>query len=498
MPHCFYALVTGNNQANLAAVFALAQAGDRVVWLQTPTAKQLQWLRSSGQILDGRALQSYIEDLTPEEELSPSELARRIDALVCRTYRGAQAVFVLNGGQKFTALGFERAAAGIRPEPISLYADLQAATLLRLDAFGGSFRSISWGPAPITLDELLTARGNARSRRNPGIRIWPSPPKVGNPLAAFREQPALQSIVLRIYSTCTVRRQDPDDVSGGDEASQKLSKLVTFVRGDARSAQTWNSIVREHICNSRLARKLKSEEFLQNLKERLSKVEPPGGALFNAVAGFFQTQALYCLGDPRPLAITPDEEQLLLQDGWIGGALEGGQMRSSKLARSFGDAFEDAVACRLLEFLKDNPELAATVSEVWRNVEVCREGQEHKAGFAEYDVAILFDSGRLVHLECKAGVEMSQSRLYSRLAALKRTGGEGGDQVLCGPLFGTADDPRSEFRKLHEIKTRVEEFGFKFLEYDAGHAFENGMMKILERHRKARLAADAAAGWGQA
>ena len=138
--------------------------------------------------------------------------------------------------------------------------------------------------------------------------------------------------------------------------------------------------------------------------------------------------------------------------------------------------------------------MAATVSEVWRNVQVCREGQEHRAGFAEYDVAILFDSGRLVHLECKAGVEMSQSRLYSRLAALKRTGGEGGDQVLCGPLFGTADDPRSEFRKLHEIKTRVEEFGFKFLENDAGHAFEDGMMKTLERHRKARLAAEAAAG----
>ena len=383
--------------------------------------------------------------------------------------------------------------AGIRPEPVSLYADLQAATLLRLDANAGSFRPVPWGSNPITLDELLQARGNARSKRKPGTRIWPPPCELNDPLALFRAEPALQSVVLRIYSTCTVQRENRDEPAGQDEPAQKLEKLVDFVRGNPRSAETWKDIVGQHVLTAKLTRNIKAE-ILEKLRSRLCNVAPPGGAFFSAVAGFFRTQALYCLADPRALTITPDEEQMLRQDGWIGGAFDGNQMRSSNLARSFGEAFENTVPFRLLQFLKQSPALAAAVHEVWRNVEVCREGQEDKPGFAEYDVAVLLDSGRLVHLECKAGTEMSQSRLYSRLAALKRTGGEGGDQVLCGPLFGTADDPRPEFRKLHDIKTRVEEFGFRFLAYDAGGAFEDGLFKIFERHHKARTAAQVAAG----
>jgi hypothetical protein len=487
VPRCFYAIVTGNNQANLTAIFALAQRGDRVVWLQTPTAKQLRWLRNAEEILAPRGLVTFTEDLTEAQEISPSELASRIVALVRdERYSGAQPVFVLNGGQKFTALGFERAAAGAQRAPISLYADLQAATVLRLDALAGSFRPMPWGPRPITMDELLKARGNARSARRPGVRIWPNGAEMRDPLALFRQEPALQSVVLRIYTTCTVQR---DETGPGDGAAQKLEKLVDFTRADPRSAETWGSIVREHVCNGSLARQLKCAALLDTLQERLSKVAPPGGAFFNATAGFFRTQALLCLGDPRPLAITQEEEQLLCQDGWIRSKIEAGQIRSSNLARSFGGAFEEAVPVRLIGFLNGHPELAATVHEVWRNVEVCREGQEAKAGFAEYDVAILFDSGRLVHLECKAGIEMSQSRLYSRLAALKRTGGEGGDQVLCGPLLGSEDDPRPEFRKLREIKSRVEEFGFRFLEYDADNGFEAGLMRIFERHHRARMAA---------
>jgi hypothetical protein len=43
MAHCFYAIVTGNNHANLAAL-ALAHTNDLVVWIETAAAKEQRWL----------------------------------------------------------------------------------------------------------------------------------------------------------------------------------------------------------------------------------------------------------------------------------------------------------------------------------------------------------------------------------------------------------------------------------------------------------------------
>lgn len=479
LPHCFYAIVTANNQANLVAVFAMAQPGDHIVWLQTPTAVQKRWLKNADAVLDPRRLTSQTVNLSEEDELSPFHLSECIRSLG-REKANTQPVFILNGGQKFTALGFERASHELEPAPLVLYADVFAAKLLRLDASTASFHPISWGPYSLTFDELLRLRGNTYSQRKPGRRIWPDPPVISDPLATVRTNPILQSLVLRIFSTCTKQYVDnANETAGNDDMRRNIEKLPVFV-SNPLNTEPWSAIIRTHICNKRLRGQLRNHEYINTFHQGLSNVQ---GAFFKETAGFFRNQALACLSGTGTVAVNPDEEAMLRGDGWINGTLSGGLVQNENVAKSFGMTFEEAVAARLLAFLRDNPEHAASVREVWTGVEVCR---DDGTPFQEYDVAILFDSGRLVHLECKAGTTVPQNVLYSRLGALQRTGGEGAMQVICGPLFGTSDDEREEFVKLHQIQAKVKHFGLTFLPYDKADGFEEGLHKIFDVHYKAR------------
>jgi hypothetical protein len=109
---------------------------------------------------------------------------------------------------------------------------------------------------------------------------------------------------------------------------------------------------------------------------------------------------------------------------------------------------------------------------------------------AEYDVSLLFENGRLLILECKAGAVMSRPDGFARIAKLRKVGGEGGDMVVCAPLFGPEDTSRENAdlqKKAEEFRT----FGIPFLAYDEGQRFEESLKGLMERHALARAAAQA-------
>ncbi len=478
MPPRFYAVATENNHANLGAMFSLCVRDHglegSVVWLQTEIARARQWSRHSDAVLRGRGV-TRIDNLevTPDQEASPEALAALLTQDAVR-HGDEKPVFLLNGGQKILALGFERAASRMSPRPVSLYGDLARGALLRLGDRAGSFEPVPWGQCPLRLEELLSSRGLCifRTGSAPASRAWPkaAAEDLEDPLASLRADPDLAAAVFRIHMETNPRREAPSYT-----ASSKA--LQDFIGNDPEAVRSWRQTM-GNLLAGRLAN-----------KDHLTAIRSPSGPLFTAAARFFHKYMLLASTERPAASVTPREEALLRADGWIRGGIRAGQIERKNL-EGIGERFARAVRARVLAFLKNNSRLAAPVTEVWYGVEVREPDQT--VSYAEYDVAILFESGRLLHLECKAGIELTEKEHFARLAKLRRTGGQGGDQAVCSPLFGSADTDEPALAALHAKGEKIRDFGALFIPYDAGDLFERELARLMDRHARAREAVEAA------
>lgn len=168
MSRRIYAVATGQNHANLPPILSVAEQGDLVVWLETPLARQRRWVAGANEVLRRRHIQQTSIELEDADVHSPRALARRIlDDL--SQHPNAEAVFVLNGGQKHMVLGVGEARQGARLQLV--YSDVRPAQLWVLAPEDSAFHAEALRN-PLTFDEFLLATGLSEAPGTTSCLVW--------------------------------------------------------------------------------------------------------------------------------------------------------------------------------------------------------------------------------------------------------------------------------------------------------------------------------------
>jgi hypothetical protein len=127
-----------------------------VLWLSTETARQGDWARASSAVLEGRGFRCECIPVHEQTEVfAPGKLCQKLVGLA-RNRPASQAVFVLNGGQKHSVLGMDRAAQNLGAQLI--YSDLKPVQLRILEPNGDCFQAKPLAN-PLSLRDYLTSRG---------------------------------------------------------------------------------------------------------------------------------------------------------------------------------------------------------------------------------------------------------------------------------------------------------------------------------------------------
>ncbi|GBD35416.1 hypothetical protein HRbin36_00528 [bacterium HR36] len=108
--------------------------------------------------------------------------------------------------------------------------------------------------------------------------------------------------------------------------------------------------------------------------------------------------------------------------------------RNGPVTSSLGQELEEAVACRLVDWLEDGgARYAHMIESVWKNVRVC-EATDTGTVVAEGDVVLGLRNGHFLCLECKCGSVGNASTWLARREILRRING-GGRLIACTPLY---------------------------------------------------------------
>jgi hypothetical protein len=195
MSRTFYAIATGQNQANLPPILTLADPRqDHVVWLETPEARKRGWVEGSWLVLKAtRQIEQARLEVDDETIQSPVCFERWLRERI----KGVDdPVFVLNGGLKQHTLGLDRAALAAGNVTL-VYSDLKPAALRILDPGAEAFRTEPLGNC-LHMGEFL--RLNGFEPKNTTTRIWPGISAFRpSEFLAFRTRSDVQQLVMLLY-----------------------------------------------------------------------------------------------------------------------------------------------------------------------------------------------------------------------------------------------------------------------------------------------------------
>ena len=103
-PVMFVAVATGQAAANLPPILEMACPDDRVLWLESQSARRGGWAQGPRAVLAERQVPSFDPVSVADEPAAIVDAVRQ--ALVERS--GYRPVFVYNGGTKLTSLALDR------------------------------------------------------------------------------------------------------------------------------------------------------------------------------------------------------------------------------------------------------------------------------------------------------------------------------------------------------------------------------------------------------
>lgn len=137
-PRRFLVVSTGQNVANLPPILEFGEAGDRVVWIESPEARDRNWSEGARGVLHDRGfLISRDADIHVSQINDPAQIRAAIQS-ASASWRPEEELFIVaNGGQKLT--------------PIGLYLGLQRR---RSWFLYGNDRPVEWQRYPIDFGTL--------------------------------------------------------------------------------------------------------------------------------------------------------------------------------------------------------------------------------------------------------------------------------------------------------------------------------------------------------
>jgi hypothetical protein len=396
-PVLFVAMATGQNVANLPPILEMAEAGDRVLWLESAQARRLGYAEGSRTVLRERQIACVDPVLAPD---APAEFARAAQAAL-RSYPDLRPVFVHNGGTKLSSLALEHALAdGARP---ILYGQEQPAELWVMpNGIGGELRRRRYRRAGLRLGEILACREYAMQgpatggRSKDARRIWPD-----------AWAPAEQDYGLSPERTAAEHTVHFAWDKAKREAEAGFASFTTTLETMPGRAGRWirNAVNRGMTAHRRTAS---------------SVAAPPAefsgiGSAGNILDGVFD----------GALRLSQDAHR-------IAQARAKARQPSSDL----GALFERAVLRRLRQWLTTHGPDCGVV-EAWHNVTAIRPGTGEVA--AQWDIVLVLGNAVVVSLECKS-FEVKNKDMDARLLNLQRAATQLGRMVLCMPVYTQFSD----------------------------------------------------------
>lgn len=427
MQHLFVAVASGQNVANLPPLLELAQPGDLVVWVESPTARREGWSARSEAVLQRRGLHVCEPAIAVAELNNPAELSQ-----ACATWCAGQAaalqdrqpVLVMNGGTKLTPiglwLGFAGTESGSAPGAAPVCAiygnDRPAEVWLFPAGWSGPHQRLPYVRHTLDLLDILEVSGHAVYPAAKPRRLWPAaelPADIeGEP---YGQDPETTHELHRSHANWR----------GGDENREEFAapglREIQHVLGAQRLAAWKQSVFHIHRAMSRWT--------WPALADRDQEAWQTCGSEDQWVALYSGTRKLL-----------EETRRRLAKDGLV------------KPANRFGPALERAVARRLWHWLQ-NTGGQRVVQSLWANVPACRADRPELIT-AEFDVLLVLKNGILAHVECKTAT-VSRKDLEARLLNLQTAGSQLAQMAVCAPLFTDFAD-ENWFRMLHRLRLQVE------------------------------------------
>jgi len=394
----FIALSTGQNIANLLPIMELADAGDRVLWVESKTAQALDWGKGATAVLRAEdRLDIDVERLADDDPASVFRLLRSHAAVA-----GAGQIYLIaNGGTKLQMAAALRALEHRDVE--TLYNSDIPCRLDRVPADpAAALRSLPYQHHCIDLPEILACRGMITGAGS-GTRVWPE--------AGGRVQPG------------------PYGVDAGYTADRH-DQLWAWYGGrmplDDDAPEPQDSA--------------RPPSFDDALRLKSAEVKKLQCAIKDEYVNIGHARTVYHTA--LKLADTTARARVVERAGVQPPA-------------AIGDEFEYAVLARLLDWLEAQPASAAAVQSVWRDVKVARPHSiEH---VAQLDIALVLKNGILLSLECKS-FNVQRKDIDARLAVLQRSASQLARMAVCAPLYVNYRD-RPWFPAMQDVAERLGAWG---------------------------------------
>jgi len=417
----FVALSTYQNIANILPILELAQFGDQVLWIESATAKKLNWSTGACHVLRQQGV-TIIHLLEVDDD--PASIHRVLREHPLITTAGNTIKLIANGGTKLQMMAAAKALNGHLDE---LLYNSDRVCVLERERDNQPINAVFYTRHRVDLAEVLACKdreivsGNER-------RVWPTTQLLEQPRYGL-ETDYTRDCHQRIFDWIQTHPDTPKKAFSYQQATQLAPEY---------SNQFHAQILKACNLETKASPKIKT----RNLE-----------ALYNC-AHKLDSEAWNCVGKDE----APD----------------------------IGRELEDAVAARVVYWLKANPQFEQIVQSVWCNVKVRQRGKKEDA--AELDTALLLKNGILLHLECKS-FDAKIKDMNSRLGELQRSSSQLAKIAICAPSY-----PVFENEKWHQALSKktaaMQEWKqFKFIAFTfpdqgsaAGITFENAMTQWLESY----------------
>ena len=479
----FVAIVTGQNVSNFPAILECGQAGDMVLWLESPLLAKTNWREPAERVLQKAGL-TMLPPLAVPAEANAAVWQERLRESVAQCRRQQwRPVLVLNGGHKLMALILWEIWRELRPK-LSYNFDRPAALWISESGLEGPCQLIPYSRHRLDLEEVLNLNHYQFHAFPSPVCLWSSYKATNTPDHLPNSEEAT-SLVEELLA------QSP--------LSQPWQPLLKWLSpGQLRQVMPhpWPQSWRNNVKNFAVSRR-QTEQLYKNLhyaaihilrashvvgdrelsyyEEVVRLVEKPRlkkwqQQLWNLIPIRFRqrrksTPPIKSSQKPPAQSGTVDSAQPDLSEELLERVFlkvceqiyvtaEESRLPKSNpgVATTPGQEFEQAVARRVVKFLENTPAARQVVQSVYSGVKVSRV-QEPQTVVAELDVLLVLKNGILIHIECKTGA-WDRKDLDARLTNLRRLGSSIAVLAICAPLF--TEPESSTLMRAHTTRVQLE------------------------------------------
>ena len=340
----FIAIATGQQSANLPPILQLGRKADRVTFLATPEIIRDNKVDQAVDILRKRGFDVYVINLKGSDI---DEFATHTSAVI-KSLPDANHIAVINGGKKPWIVAMVGACT---PNTRLAYSETPKSEVVVFSNHNSIEQqriNFDFAP-PLSLEELL-ACANAELQSKP-VQVWDA--KMGRvnlePPQPETDDEVDQKFELAERNAQSQKSAEKSDYPSADQALSGNDDYIVSLRQTLKDVftQMSKSNHENHIANDQLKKIVGSaRKLLANARKNLST------------------------------KLDGDSDQRI------------------------GPDFERRVADAVVAYVDKHPRIKQALSSIWTGIEVQSLKSQERKG-AEWDIALIFRNGAIMHLECK-------------------------------------------------------------------------------------------------